>query len=167
MPNTRSEGLFALATLIACGAIGGAWFSELVLHYVPCMLCLMQRWPYYLGLPLAVLGYALRARPGVFGRIGAFLVLVFVVSAALGAWHLGVEWKLIVAPDCGGRISAAAPSLEDFQKALGSARVVLCDEAPLRLLGLSFAGWNALASVVIALLYGLAAGGYGSSSESQ
>jgi disulfide bond formation protein DsbB len=29
---------------------------------------------------------------------------------------------------------------------------VLCNEAPMRILGLSFAGWNAVASVVIAAL---------------
>jgi disulfide bond formation protein DsbB len=79
-----------------------------------------------------------------------------VVSSLLGAYHAGVEWKLFTAPDCGGRTANAAPSLEDFRKSLSTARVVLCDEAPMRVLGLSFAGWNAVASAVIAALYALA-----------
>lgn len=154
MPNTRSDLFFALATLLALCAIGGAWFSELKLHFVPCMLCLIERWPYYIGLPLA--GAAFLARnTKVFAPLCGALVLTFLVSAGLGAWHAGVEWKMLPAPDCGGRTGGAL-SMEDFQKSLSTARIVLCDEAPMRLLGLSFAGWNAVVSVVIAALYGLA-----------
>lgn len=156
MRNSRSDLAFLAATLLAAAAISGAWFSELVLGFVPCMLCLMERWPYYIGLPLAVIAFFLRGR-SVFPLMCWGLVLVFVVSAGLGAWHSGVEWKLLPAPDCGGRIATGMPSLEDFQKSLSKARVVLCDEAPMRLLGLSFAGWNGVASAVIAALYGYAA----------
>lgn len=156
LPNTRSDVLFGLATLLAVGAIGGAWFSELMLHFVPCMLCLIERWPYYIGLPMAAVALVMRGRPA-FVPLCMLLAVVFVVSAGLGAWHSGVEWKLLPAPDCGGRIATGMPSLEDFQKSLSKARVVLCDEAPMRILGLSFAGWNAVASVVIAALYALAA----------
>lgn len=147
--------MFAAATALAGAAIGGAWFSELVMGFVPCMLCLWERWPYYIGLPLALLAFALRGTRA-FPMLCLLLVVVFVVSAGLGAWHAGVEWKIFAAPDCGGRIGGAG-SLEDFQKSLSKARVVLCDEAPMRVLGLSFAGWNAVASVVIAALYGLSA----------
>lgn len=156
MPNSRSDLAFLVATLLAVGAIGGAWFSELAMGFVPCLLCLMERWPYYIGLPLAGLAFFLRGKP-VYPLACWALVLVFVVSAGLGVWHSGVEWKLLPAPDCGGRIATVMPSLEDFQKSLSKARVVLCDEAPMRILGLSFAGWNALASVAIAALYALAA----------
>lgn len=156
MRNSRSDLLFGLATLLAAGAIAGAWFSELQLHFVPCMLCLWERWPYYIGLPIALLAVLMRGRPA-FASLCWLLALVFVVSAGLGVWHAGVEWKIFTAPDCGGRIATGMPSLEDFRKSLSTARVVLCDEAPMRLLGLSFAGWNALASAVIAALYATAA----------
>lgn len=148
------QGKLALALLLALAAISGAWFSELVLGFVPCMLCLWERWPYYIALPLALLGFVLlrgeRARylPWLAGGLG----VVFLASVALGAYHAGVEWKWFPAPDCGGRLGGAAPSLDDFRKSLNTARVVLCNEAPMRILGLSFAGWNAVASAVIAAL---------------
>jgi disulfide bond formation protein DsbB len=152
--SSSSNLCFGVATVLALGAIGGAWFSELVVGFVPCMLCLMERWPYYIGLPLAAAAFFLRGT-AMFRLLCGGLALVFLVSAGLGVWHAGVEWKLFTAPDCGGRLGGAG-SLEDFQKSLSTARVVLCDQAPMRLLGLSFAGWNAVASVMIAGLYALA-----------
>ena len=151
----KHDLLFMAATALALAAIGGAWFSELVMGFVPCMLCLWERWPYYIGLPVALLAFGVRTTRA-FPLLCWALVLVFVASAGLGAWHAGVEWKLFTAPDCGGRIGGAG-SLEDFQKSLSRARVVLCDEAPMRILGLSFACWNAVVSVMIAALYGLSA----------
>jgi len=82
------------------------------------------------------------------------LGVIFVVSFGLGVFHAGVEWKLWAGPaGCGGRLTTTAPSLEDFRKSLNTARVVLCDEAAMRILGLSFAGWNAVVSALIAGLF--------------
>lgn len=173
MPDRLGTPFSALlaAIALAAGAIGGAWFSELGLGYVPCMLCLWQRWPYYGAAPFAALALVLALRPGQ-ARAVAWLALglgaVFLVSTGLGLYHAGVEWKLWAGPDgCGGRLSTAAPSLDDFRKSLGTARIVLCDQAPMRLFGLSFAGWNAVTSLASAILFFRAAKGYGSSSLSQ
>lgn len=157
-----------LALLLAIAAIGGAWFSELVLGYQPCMLCLWQRWPYYLGIPLLILALML---PQGQGRSALFwlLALGFIGSAVLAGYHAGAEWKLWPGPSgCGGRLDAATQSLDAFRQSLSTARVVLCDEAAMRILGLSFAGWNVFASLGIAGLLGLATRqAYGSSSVSQ
>jgi disulfide bond formation protein DsbB len=149
--------LILAATLIAAAAIGGAWYSERVLHFVPCMLCLWQRIPYYLAAPVAFVALAGFGGARVTQAAVLALVVIFLVSTGLGIWHAGVEWKLFPAPDCGGRLGGAAPSLDDFRKSLSTARVVLCDEAPMRVLGLSFAGWNAVASAIVAALCGMAA----------
>lgn len=160
----RPERLLILAILLASAAIGGAWFSELGLGYVPCKLCLWQRWPYYIALPLAATALARLASPearGSLALLAGVLGLIFVVSAGLGIYHAGVEWKLWLGPsDCGGRVVTAAPSLEDFRKSLDKARVVLCDEAPMRILGLSFAGWNAVVSAIVSGLFFAAARGF-------
>ena len=56
-------------------------------------------------------------------------------------------------------VAAAAPaSAANMLQALQSTRVVSCTEASWRMLGLSFAGWNAVASAGLALLALLAAG---------
>lgn len=157
----RPAALLVLGIALAAAAIGGAWFSELGLGYVPCMLCLWQRMPYYAAALPALAALVLLARgadPRTLGLVALLLALVFVVSTGLGILHAGVEWKLWTGPaGCGGRLELNAPSFQDFQKSLRTARVVLCDEAPMRILGLSFAGWNAVASAVVTGLFARAA----------
>jgi disulfide bond formation protein DsbB len=135
--------------------LGGAWFIELALGYAPCKLCLIQRWPYYAALPLAVMamlaaaaGHPRAARPAF-----AMLGLVFMVSVALGAHHAGVEWGWWPGPtDCGGRLQAGPENVGDLLSAMETTRVINCADAPFRVLGLSLAGWNALLSFGLAVL---------------
>jgi disulfide bond formation protein DsbB len=135
-------------------AIIAAWAFEVFGGYVPCKLCLWQRWPYYLGIPLAMAGVLTIQREGLVGIgrvIAALLALIFAGSLALALYHAGVEWKFWAGPtDCGGRIPTGPASVTDFRASLESARSVRCDEAPWRFIGLSFAGWNAVISAMIA-----------------
>ena len=175
MPQVPSR-LAALAILgLAVATIGGALVSEHVFGLVPCELCLLQRWPYYLGVPLAA-ATTLAPEGGTmpWRRIGlGLLALVFLASAGLGAYHAGVEWGLWPGPaGCSGGGGGPA-SFNDFARSLGQARAVSCTDAGWRGLGISLAGWNALVSLALAVLaaWGAAAGsrpsGYGSSSVSQ
>ena len=113
-PERRAGLLLA----ISAATIGGAWFSEYGLGYIPCKLCLLQRWPYYFGVPLAGLALVI-ARPATiatsrasrFRHAGCDLH----VSVALGVHHAGVEWGWWAGPaDCGGRISAGPSSVGDL-----------------------------------------------------
>lgn len=152
----RREGALSVALALAFFAICAAWFFELALGYIPCKLCLWQRWPYYLGIPLIVLGLVSHAREdwaGLRRPLGALVALTFAASFALGVYHAGVEWKFWAGPaDCGGRIFSGPASAMDFAKSLETARAVSCTSAPWRFIGLSFAGWNALISLALALL---------------
>ena len=161
------RAIAVLIVLVALATIGGALLSEHVFGLVPCKLCLLQRQPYYWGIPLAIL-VALAPqgllRPGLL-----ILSLVFLVSAGLGAYHSGVEWGWFLGPsDCGGGSGAAPGAVGDFLQSLNNVRVVSCTEAAWRFLGLSLAGWNALVSLALAGLAVLgAARDQGSSSVSQ
>jgi disulfide bond formation protein DsbB len=142
---TMRQAALAVA-LGAAATIGGALVFEHVLGYVPCKLCLMQRNPYYIAIPLGLVAALL---PPHWARIGLWLLaLVFVVSAGFGAYHSGVEWGFFAGPsDCGGGSGAGAGNVGDFLNQLQSTRVVNCTEAAWRFLGLSLAGWNVLISV--------------------
>src|SRR3954471_6874431 len=87
----------ALAVALAAAAtVGGALIFEHVFGYVPCKLCLMQRNPYYIAIPL---GIAAALLPPRWGRVGlSLLALIFIVSAGLGAYHSGVEWGFFAGP---------------------------------------------------------------------
>ncbi len=156
--STRQIGFLIFA--LAFATIGGAWIFEAI-GYAPCPLCLKQRWAYYAAVPLAFAAAALsHSQPKLSKVIFYLLTLVFVASAVFGIFHSGVEWKWWPGPaTCGGEFSGGLPDL--------SKPAVRCDEAAIRILGLSLAGWNALISAGLAVLSALGARNYGSSSVSQ
>jgi disulfide bond formation protein DsbB len=147
--------------IVAAATILGAWAFQLA-GYAPCELCLKQRIPYYIGIPVALLTLfvASRHRLGSHraARLGlAALTLIFVASALFGAYHSGIEWGFWPGPaDCTGTLEKAG-SMNDFMKQLQTTKVVRCDAVAIRILGLSLAGWNAVISAVMAFVAGLGA----------
>jgi disulfide bond formation protein DsbB len=151
LENLRSARTAAgLILLAALATIAGALVFEHVFGLKPCPLCLVQRYPYYAAMPVA-LATTLVSHP-TWTRAGlALLALIFVVSAGLGAYHAGVEWGWWPGPsDCAGAPPPAPGAVGDFLSQLQATRVVSCTEAAWRLFGLSLAGWNVLISLGLA-----------------
>jgi disulfide bond formation protein DsbB len=146
-----SAAAFTIAA-IAAATIAGAWYFQYVIGLVPCPLCLDQRVPYYVAIPLAlVLGFL--ARDPARSKFARLLLLVIAAilayGAALGVYHAGVEWKWWPGPaTCSGANLLGGGSLLSQMQAL---RVVPCDEAQWRFLWLSLAGYNALIAGSLAL----------------
>lgn len=146
--------LGALAFFVALFAILTALYFQHIAGYVPCMLCLMERYAYYAGLPVLFIALVLTA--GGYRRSAAILFalvgLAFLANAGLGIYHAGAEWKFWPGPTaCGGGESlttSAGNLLNDIQHI----KVIKCDEAAGRFLGISFAGWNVVASVLVMAL---------------
>lgn len=148
--GAATGSLLLLAAALAFQYIGGL---------APCPMCIWQRWPHVaavaLGLALLVLPWRVLAALG---------ALAMFTGAGLGLYHAGVEqgwWQgptSCIAPGIGGLSS------EQLLKSILAAPVVRCDEIAWSLLGLSMAGWNALASLALAFLWIRA---YASSSASQ
>jgi disulfide bond formation protein DsbB len=137
--------------LLGLATILGAWGFELIGGYVPCMLCLQERIPYYVGLPL-VLVAILASFAGAADHISRYLLLfagfVFLIGAGLGVYHAGAEWGWWAGPATCGGVATGSGSLLDQ---IGQIRVVSCTEASWRFAGLSFAGWNAVVSLLLAI----------------
>jgi disulfide bond formation protein DsbB len=147
---------------IGLAAIVGAWGFELLGGFVPCKLCLQQRIPYYAGLPL-LLAAALLARssPRLSRLLAVAAGLTFLGGAGLGVYQAGAEWGWWAGPsDCGGG-TAPVVDANDLLAQMQATRLVSCTEAAIRVLGLSFAGWNVLASGAVALAAFAAAAGTG------
>lgn len=142
-----------IVAAVAAATIVGAWVYE-ALGYLPCELCLAQRIPYYVGVPLATLA-AFAARYGAerWARAGlAALALAFSAGAALAVYHSGVELKLFAGPgDCAGALSEAR-SVEEFVNQLQRAKPVRCDQPALWVFGLTLSNWNILISLALAAL---------------
>jgi len=159
LPGERSNGyrLAFLAFGAGLATILGALGFEYIGGYVPCELCLGQRVPYYAGLPLLGLLLIFWGRvPPKIRLVGTLvLALVFVWSAWLGGYHAGVEWGFWPGPTActglGGDISF------DALGSLDALRIVPCDQPQFRFLGISFAGYNALISLLVAAVLFLSA----------
>ena len=148
-PQTAALAIAA----IAAATIGGAWYFQLVLGLTPCPLCLDQRVLYYVVIPLALLLAAIARDPGRANHVRAgfhVLAFLFVIAAAIGVYHAGIEWKFWAGPAaCTG--ATLAPSGDILSSLKEPVRVVPCDEASWRLFGISLAGYNALIAGALAL----------------
>ncbi|WP_181701289.1 disulfide bond formation protein B [Chthonobacter albigriseus] len=142
-----------LALLIGLAAILGAWGFQIIGGYVPCKLCLQERLFYYAGLPLLLLAILLRRWMPRAARLLSLLAgLVFLAGVGLGGYHAGAEYDFWLGPsDCGGGV-APVTDAADLLSQMKNTRLVSCSEASVDLFGLSFAGWNVVASLAVALL---------------
>ena len=126
--------------------------------YAPCPLCLQERYAYYFAVPALVAAFfAARAESFTLARILLALVaLAFLINAVVGVYHSGIEWKWWEGPaSCSGGVTVEWGD-GGVASAIERATVVSCSDASWRMLGLSFAGWNA---VISALLAGITAWG--------
>jgi disulfide bond formation protein DsbB len=139
--------LTAGAPLFARGTEG--WFG-----LVPCELCLWQRAPYWAAAGAALLALLLWRRGG--RRLLWLAAAGAGVSAAIGAFHLGVEFGWWPSPLPGCRVAAlgTARSVEDLMSSLGSAPAKPCDEPAYLIPGLplSMAGMNLIYGAGVAAL---------------
>ncbi len=145
-----STAAFAIAAVAAL-TLAGAWFFELVMKLEPCPLCLDQRVPYYVAVPLGIaVGLLSNAK---IARLGLMLLgVVLLIGAGYGVYHAGIEWGFWQGPAACAGGAATAPAGDILSSLKGTQRVVSCSEAAWRFLGLSLAGYNVLIAGGLAVL---------------
>ncbi|NTF17892.1 disulfide bond formation protein B [Agrobacterium rubi] len=161
---SATTAALATASVAILSAWGIQWFG-----YEPCVLCLRQRIPYYVGIPLMALALGI-------GRYGGdrlqcavrpllFLALAcFAVSTVLAGNHGGVEQGWWEGPSSCVTRSLDTSSLDAFAAQLGSTRMVSCNTPSFTMLGFSLAWWNVAVSAMVSGLLSyriLARGGRG------
>jgi len=147
--ESAAAAFIAFAGLLT---IAGFLFFQYGLGYEPCPLCLEQRNAFYVSVPLAALlllgaGYGASRKVLLLGF--AVIVLAMLWNAGLSAYHAGVEWKLWPGPvDCSGPIRPLGTG--SLLSRLQNVRLVRCDEAAWRFLGISLAGYDVIISLLLA-----------------
>lgn len=147
------------ATIVGMGmavTVGTALGFEHLGGYIPCKLCLEERLPYYIGVPVMILAVAasmMRAPPIVTRGLMAVGGLLMVWSMVLGGYHAGVEWGWWAGPtDCGAVSPSAGGGSGGILDQIDRVVPPSCDKAAGRFLGISFAGWNFVTSVALAAI---------------
>ncbi len=140
--------------VIAAATILGALGFEHIGGYLPCHLCLIERVPYYVGVPvgaLAIVAIFMRAPRMVLAALFAVFALLMIYNAGLAAYHSGVEWGFWRGPvSCSPSISI--DSAADLMNQLQNDHAPSCTVAALRIFGISLAGYNVLISALLAAL---------------
>jgi len=87
--------------------------------------------------------------------------LVFLAGAGVAAFHVGVEqhwWEGL--STCGGVHNDPSMSIEELKAKLFATPLVRCDDVAWSLFGISMAGYNLIASVILAVASAWAAQGF-------
>jgi disulfide bond formation protein DsbB len=137
----------------------GAFAFQYLGGLAPCPLCIWQRWPHVVAIVLGLLVLAWSSR-----TLAALAGLVVLVGAGIGLYHAGIERDWWQGPTTCTAPEPAAAAPGALLDQILATPVVLCDEIAWSWLGISMAGWNALLSLGLAILWFRA---YASSSASQ
>ncbi len=152
-PARRRAWISGFLALAMAATVGSALAFQHIGGYIPCKLCYEQRTPYYFGAPLMLLALlaALYMPAWISRAILAVGGLLMVYGLYLGVFHSGVEWGWWPGPtDCAAVAGPVDTGGKGVLDALDQFVPPSCDKAALRILGLSLAGWQAVAAFILA-----------------
>ncbi|MDE2791475.1 MAG: disulfide bond formation protein B [Paracoccaceae bacterium] len=145
---TRTQ-LIILATGGSLALLAGALGFQYLGGLPPCQLCVWQRWAHALAIAVGAVAM-ISGRGRALAGVGC---LIMIGSAGLAGYHAGVEqgwWPGLAS--CAALPSDALSAEERLAEILATP-VVRCDAIPWAFAGLSMAGWNAVASLLLALAW--------------
>jgi disulfide bond formation protein DsbB len=151
-----STAVVATLAVVAAASLGTAFVAQYGYGLQPCHLCLLQRLPWGAVLFLGVMGLLPAVPPEARRNIVWLCAALFAANAVLAAYHAGVEYKWWPGPtSCtGGRQEF---TLESLAAALNKPSAISCEEAAIRVMGISMAGANAILCAVLAVVSAWAA----------
>lgn len=126
----------------------GAFAFQYLGGLAPCHLCLLQRWPHAVAIALGVLLLAWPRR-----SLALLAGLAVLVGAGIAVYHVGVEQAWWQGPTTCTAPEPGTLSSGELLDQILATPVVLCDQVAWSLWGISMAGWNAILSLAIAVLW--------------
>jgi disulfide bond formation protein DsbB len=140
---------FPTAVLVASGAVlGSALWSQYLGGLAPCELCLLQRWPWAAAIVISLLSILFGSRPAL-PWVALLLTGVFAIGCGLAFYHVGVEQHWFAGPLACTGTATSADTVEALKAHILGQMPVRCDEPAWSLWGISLAGWNLLASIIM------------------
>ena len=147
-PRLMALGVFAASAI----ALGTAFIAQYIFGLEPCELCLIQRIPYAMTALLGLFGLVLPAEGVALVHLMRAAALLFLIGAVVAIHHVGVEqhwWAAVTS--CSGGVPAGL-SLDQLDAALDTKAPAQCDQPAWSLFGITMAGYNAIASLALAIV---------------
>ena len=144
--TTRAFAGVVLA--VSAAVLGTALLSEYWGGLAPCELCLLQRWPWAAAIVISLVVVLVGDRPAL-PWVALILGLVFVIGVVFAFYHVGVEQHWFAGPSACTASATGAMTLEQMKQQIMGTAPVLCDRPAWTLFGVSLAGWNLLASLIM------------------
>lgn len=136
--------VLAVSTII----LGAALLSQHWGGLAPCELCLLQRWPWGVAITISLVTVLVGGRAAL-PWVALVLAVVFAASVVFAFYHVGVEQKWFPGPSACTASGTGAMTLEQMKQQILGTAPVLCDRVQWSLFGVSLAGWNLLASLIM------------------
>jgi disulfide bond formation protein DsbB len=86
--------------------------------------------------------------------VALLLAFVYAVSITFAFYHVGVEQHWFAGPTACTTSQVDAMTVEALERQLERTEAVMCDKVQWSLIGVSLAGWNLLASALMASICG-------------
>jgi len=138
-----------LAFLMSASLLAGAYGFEYIGGLEPCDLCWPQRYAHMAILGLS--GAGLLLKTALRNAFAWGTVIVLDVSILAAGYHAGVEQKWWKGPDtCTSDGLAQSTDMDALFDSMMNAKMILCDEIPWDMFGISMAGYNFLISFAVA-----------------
>jgi disulfide bond formation protein DsbB len=148
--NNKTHKYFLYIILINAFIAGSALFIEYILKIKPCVLCLYERYPYYLILFFCFLFFLNNNWKN---QLMILVILTSISGFFLAVYHSGIEYGLINELfSC--KVSASNNFSKDILlKELETRLASSCKEVNFKLFGLSLAYINTIISLILTILY--------------
>jgi disulfide bond formation protein DsbB len=141
-------GFLILILAASVAVLAGALLSQHWGGLAPCELCLVQRWPWGAAVAISLVALMVPNRPAL-TWVALALAAVFATGSALAFYHVGVEHHWFAGPTACTAGASAADTVEALKARILGQMPVCCDEPAWSVWGISLAGWNLLASLVM------------------
>jgi disulfide bond formation protein DsbB len=146
---TLTTRVFAGFVLVASAIVlGTTLLSQYWGGLAPCELCLVQRWPWAAAIVIALVVVLVGERAEL-AWVALLFGLVFAISVVLAFYHVGVEQHWFAGPTACTASEGGAMTVEQMKQQILGTAPVLCDRPAWTLFGVSLAGLNLLASLIM------------------
>ncbi|WP_455481813.1 disulfide bond formation protein B [Bartonella sp. B35(2025)] len=156
-PSSKEQSLWAFFLAFCLSTtLGLALGFEHIGGYLPCDLCIIERFPYYSAIPFLILA----GLGAWFFHVSSWVRLLFLcvfvlmaISLVLAIYHVGIEYGFWPAPpSCSLNKERLIIDANKLLNQLNNLYPPSCSGASGHFLFLSFAGWNAIASLFYTLI---------------